>query len=132
MFVRKTFKRIFPAYFLNPVPRDFTHRCHIESSFSRSAHVRHFFPLSIRRVVSTSKKQRVRCVRNPFRNRVECVTVRVVDSEPIESAELISGSSIPFLIRKPKINRVDFIFSKDLVKRFRFRFENWKRRRIAN
>lgn len=58
--------------------------------------------------------------------------MRVVDSEPIESAELISGSSIPFLIRKPEINRVDFIFSKDLVKRFRFRFENWKRRRIAN
>lgn len=42
--------------------------------------------------------------------------MRVVDSEPIESAELISGSSIPFLIRKPEINRVDFIFSKDLVK----------------
>lgn len=35
-------------------------------------------------------------------------------------------ASIPFLIRTPEINRVDFIFSQDLVKRFRFRFENWK------
>lgn len=35
-------------------------------------------------------------------------------------------ASIPFLIRTPEINRVDFIFSQDSVKRFRFRFENWK------